>query len=727
MLHETYAPGDTASVAWSRQKKVSFLRLISEVRDGVRPPSVALLYGPTGCGKLSSVCAMLQELRDALGRPLRVEVMHSCEATPQQYYSFLMDTFTEHEMTGDDACASHPAASSVPADVSGGVTHKAQPLADAKSQRQSRVLVRVVKFYGESLLSPLHSRTLRFLDHYDAWRRAESSARRAGDGADALDASLLRRHLVLFILTTHDTHSDKVALGKLLPSRVLTHPCVYSFHCTPLTARNLAARVKDILCLERRRQKCGVRRRLSDDEVEFLCEHAHGDIRQVLLQVQWCCLSWEKGLRGAVAASTSAGAQEKKQPQPKSKRPRTVMDLLEEHDNSHVVGSTLQPSLTVETPSEEGAGTAVLFRDEYLDVAHATARILTNKYTISSVVKALNTEPERLLSYLTNNMPVYFRAGQMQEYAACAASASAADALRAAESFGRRRQAGASLHTVGLTSGDDSDSGGVMRLDLISLMLFGKTYEVCHKEVYIPRALVAQRPPPYQPLAYPRLRDVEPARKRLRNDEGGYTEIDFEQQKRRGEQHRLYSTELEWHQEFMRRLQLCPVGGSPWRSTEVDIVREALPALVNRCASLDAVLLEYAPYARCIVLDRSSPSAALGVPDSGATALSSSAASLSKLPAKMPSKPPGPKKTLFSFAKPKAASPQRRPCSLIRYNVLCCGLSEKPPVRAEYFFIPPRNADAGNNDDDLLDDAATDPNAPQPLLPDGEDIEEYSD
>ncbi|ESL10951.1 hypothetical protein TRSC58_01308 [Trypanosoma rangeli SC58] len=722
MLHEVYAPGDAASVAWSRQKKVAFLRLIADMRDGMRPPSVVVLHGPTGSGKLSSVRAMLEEQRDALGRPLRVEVMHSCEATPQQYYSFLMDTFTEHEMTGDDAWELHPATSSVHADVSGDVKDAARLLNDAKSHRRARVVARVVKFYGESLLSSLHTRTLRFLDHYDTWRRSELSAKRL---SDALDGPLLRRHFVLFILTTHDTHSDKVTLGKLLPSRVLTHSCIHFFHCTPLTTRNLTARVKDILCMERRQQKCGVRRRLSDDEVEFLCKHGHGDIRQALLQLQWACLLWERGLKEAGLTLTSAGTQGKKQSQTKSKKLRSVMDLLEDHDSAQVVTSTLQPPTTDEQGSEEETGTAVLFRDEYLDVAHATARILTQKYTLSSVVKELNTEPERLLGYLTNNMPVYFRSGQMQEYAECAASASAADALRAAESFGKRRQSGASLHTARLTSGDDSDGNGVMGLDLMSLMLFGKTYEVCHKDVCIPRALVAQRPPPYQPLAYPRLRDVESTRKRLRNDGRGYTENDFEQQMRR-EERGLYSTELEWRQEFMRRLQLCAVSCNSWRSTEADIVRESLPALLNRCAALDTVLLEYAPYAKCIVLDRSPLSATFRASDSGAIAPSRNMASASKRPVKPSPKPPGPKKTLFSFAKTEAPLPQRRACSLLRYNVLCCGLSERPAIRAESFFLVPRNDDTGD-DDDLLDDTAADSNTLQPLLPDGEDIEEYSD
>ncbi|RNF12295.1 hypothetical protein TraAM80_00443 [Trypanosoma rangeli] len=725
MLHEVYAPGDAASVAWSRQKKVAFLRLISDMQDGMRPPSVVVLYGPTGSGKLSSVRVMLEEQRDALGRPLLVEVMHSCEATPQQYYSFLMDTFTEHEMTGDDAWESHPAASSVLADVSGDVKDEARLPNGAKSHRLARVVARVVKFYGESLLSPLHTRTLRFLDHYDTWRCSELSAKCISDGTGALDGSLLRRHFVFFILTTHDTHSDKVTLGKLLPSRVLTHSCIHFFHCTPLTTRNLTARVKDILRMERQRQKCGVRHRLSDDEVEFLCKHGHGDIRQALLQVQWSCLLWERGLNEAGLTLTSAETQGKEKPQAKSKKLRSVMDLLEDHDSAEVVTSTLQPLMAAEQGSEEETGTAVLFRDEYLDVAHATARILTQKYTLSSVVRELNTEPEKLLGYLTNNMPVYFRSGQMQEYAECAASASAADALRAAESFGKRRQSGASLHTARLTSGDDSDGSGVVGLDLISLILFGKTYEVCHKDVCIPRALVAQRPPPYQPLAYPRLRDVELTRKRSRNDGWGYTENDFEQQMRRGERG-LYSTELEWRQEFMRRLQLCEVSGNSWRSTEADIVRESLPALLNRCVALDTVLLEYAPYARCIVLDRSPLSATFRASDSGAIALSKNMASASKRPVKPSPKPPGPKKTLFSFAKTNAPLLQRRPCSLLRYNVLCCGLSERPSVRVDSFFLVPRNDDTGD-DDDLLDDTAADSNTPRPLLPDGEDIEEYSD
>ncbi|KAF8286148.1 hypothetical protein TcBrA4_0029510 [Trypanosoma cruzi] len=727
MLHEAYAPEDTRSVAWSRQKKVAFLSLISGMRDGTRPPGVLLLYGPTGSGKLTSVRAMLREQRDAVGRPLLVEVLHSCESTPQQYYSFLMDTFTEHQLAGNDPCESHLSASSVSGDDSSDVKGRAQRPCEAQSRQQPRVVARLMKLYGESLISPLHARTLRFLDHYDAWRRAEFLGNCTGDGPNALDGSILRRHFVLFVLTTHDTHSDKVALGKLLPSRVLTHPCIYSFHCTPITTRNLTIRVKDVLRMEKRRQTCGVRCHISDEHVDFVCEHSNGDIRQALLQVQWRCLLGERGLNEAAFLSTSAGTPKKKGPRPKLKKPKNVMDLVDDHENVSAETCTLQSSLAPENGFEEEVEKAVLFRDEYLDVAHATARVLTQKYTVSSVAKELSIQPEKLFSYMTNNMPIYFRPDQMQEYAVCAAAASTADAMRSAELFGRRRQTGAELHTARLASDDDSDGMGVIGLDLMALVLFGKTYEVCHKDVCIPAALVAQRPPPYQPMAYPRLRDVEPTRKRFRNDGGGYIEDEFGRKRGRGEEHKVDFTEQEWRQEFLRRIEPRAMGGGSWQGADADILRETLPALVNRCASLETVLLEYAPYARCIVLDWSPPTASRGVLDGNATALSSNVESFKKRPVETSFKPPGPKKTLFSFAERRAPSLQKRPCLLLRYKILCCGLVERPPVRAEHFFIVKRHDDNGDDGDDLLDDAASDPNAPLPLLPDGEDIEEYDD
>lgn len=43
-------------------------------------------------------------------------------------------------------------------------------------------------------------------------------------------------------------------------------------------------------------------------------------------------------------------------------------------------------------------------------------------------------------------------------------------------------------------------------LDYMSLVVFDKTYRVRHYSVSVPRTFMPQRPPPFTPHAYPRLR-----------------------------------------------------------------------------------------------------------------------------------------------------------------------------------------------------------------------------
>lgn len=55
-------------------------------------------------------------------------------------------------------------------------------------------------------------------------------------------------------------------------------------------------------------------------------------------------------------------------------------------------------------------------------------------------------------------------------------------------------------------------------LDYMSLVVFDKTYRVRHHSVNVPRTFMPQRPPPFMPHAYPRLRCNRIARFRAYNN-----------------------------------------------------------------------------------------------------------------------------------------------------------------------------------------------------------------
>ncbi|ORC90920.1 uncharacterized protein TM35_000073440 [Trypanosoma theileri] len=792
MLHELYAPQDTEAVAWSRQKKTVFLRLFSDMQKGVQPPRVILLYGPTGCGKLSAVQTLLCEQRDACGLPPLLQVLHTSEITHQQYYQFLMDTFTVHEGIDSSGWGS-----STPMNSSDNLntSNEINPNGKKKSQYQEgRVVVRVVKYYGEAPMSHLHTLTLRFLDHYDTWRRVYTAAnttnnsnsnsnnnsnssssysttiRNSNDTSTGMigNLSLLRRHFVIFIATTHDTHSDKVALSKSFPTRVLLHPSLQTFHCTPITTRNMSTRIKEILKMEMRRRSLlfNLESFVSDEDIQFLCENSHGDIRHALLQLEWYLLG-RKELRKD-SKYLSSGYKPKQKKSKISQKVKNVIDILDEGESLSSMECMSESSLSIKVDADknEGENISMIFRDEYLDVAHATARILSQKYTMSTVAEELNVEPEKLLGYLTNNMPAYFHSDQIQEYAACAAAASSADALRASGTFNKWRRAGGELHTNRVTNSDENEGAGAIGMDLLSLVLFTTSYVVYHKEVHTPHSFIAQRPPPYHPSAYPRLRELtRQVRKRLRNTWNDYycyydnsvdhtNYYDVFSKNKIGDSEgilapELLSTEQSWRQDFLRRLQLHASDGSKLSGMEVDIIRESLPSLMNGCSALDTVLLEYLPYARHIVLDRplrvikkekvmtSNTSSSSFVSTPTTTTITTTANTSISLPTKGFVKKTtfdmtGPKRTLFSFSKTeKREKPVKRICSLLRYNILCCGLPEKPPVRGDYFILATDNED---DEYDQVDDSRAGsanvnafPNASPSMLPDGEDIEEYSD
>lgn len=274
MLNEVYAPTTVADLAWSRQKIVALSTLVRSTRSGAQNPRILLLYGPPGCGKLESLKVLLREAPPAAASttsksktpapapqviepPTIVSVFHTCEASSTAYSQFL-----QHVLSLCSGQLVGSALTLTPRDMHGG---RDTPSAPSDVQH-----AHIIKFYGEPATHVLHRATVAFLRQYEALRLqaireeeqqqqqhqrrylAKALASPASPSTTLMDH--LRRNLIFFVHTTHDSHNDKVDLGSALPAAVLQSAAVELFHCTPVTEINLKKRLRHILDTEARRR-----------------------------------------------------------------------------------------------------------------------------------------------------------------------------------------------------------------------------------------------------------------------------------------------------------------------------------------------------------------------------------------------------------------------------------------------------------------------------------------
>ncbi|CAG9578375.1 conserved hypothetical protein [Leishmania major strain Friedlin] len=431
-------------------------------------------------------------------------------------------------------------------------------------------------------------------------------------------------------------------------------------------------------------------------------------------------------------------------------------------------------------------------RDEYLGLSHAIGRLLTQKYCIDEVLDTLNVPPRKILDYLTNNQIRYFGDDQLPQYARCIDAASDADALRASELSGsfagvpnatalRERRQLADRTTAGENLGNTG-----RLLEFIALQLFHLTYRAIQTEVRPPPGFVAQEPPPYLRLAYPRLRDIS------------YSAMSYSM--RRGEDRTeadpaAYLSEREWVQQALARLESVPAvsargssasygsdsnrrrrfdagaGGGSSHATltpriqtdEVDVLREGLPDLLYRCGSTEAVLLDYYALAPYILLTVTpplplQPSHAERVPASAALASRSQACEEANTTAQsrgvhiapdapsLPSCSPGasttpttaPRRTVFRFTSsplsalvPAMASPSAhsvptrpclRPCTPLQVAILQRGRNPATAQLRSDLFVLSTDGVG-----DRTAGAATESSAERPLIPHGDEIEDIDE
>lgn len=295
---------------------------------------------------------------------------------------------------------------------------------------------------------------------------------------------------------------------------------------------------------------------------------------------------------------------------------------------SVVEGSAATTTSSVPRPAVHSSRVSAtpFSRDETVDLFHSIARLLTQKYALQDVLAKLTVPSRKVVDYLVHNMHSYFKEDEIHEYAACVAAGSYVDTLRSDVEW-KERTTGVGHRNGGVLQGrtneEDSEVTGMLgwHLGQLALLIFNASYRVYHVEVASPGHFVAQLPPPFEPPSYPRIRDAARApsgltaftsasqsgfgsplqeRKSGSATMGGPALIERQWPEWMWERGFL----IRWREWAARQRDHASSNYMPtFAPAVVDIVREALPAMLDRCGSLSAILTDYAPYAWLIVLE----------------------------------------------------------------------------------------------------------------------------
>lgn len=657
MWHELYAPTSVSECTWSRQKVTELTNLVHRFVGGGEDGAV-LLYGPSGSGKTTSIAPIVQSVVPDVS--LRLHLM--APDAPAAKAVEDLQRFLSSGLSSQNALRAVPDAPAVDGGHGG------------SSATCSSLCIQVVKLlsFGESYIKradgtngpTIASSIERFLHHMTEERTKVSRA-----------AHSATTTITFFLHTTHDSHSDKVNLNQHFGDALVNHARLVKFHNTAATAKSIKARLVTIL---ERQAKVDAQRGLpryrveamGAAEIDRIASCSNGDIRQALLQLQFMSID------PAAAGRTRLSAVEKRCTATTTQPSPVVVDLVDPVDDEvdRLFGSTtlgaqrktskrgarnvaplaLAPPSTptstiedlldgqLEAPTKPIVKTGahvkanVGVRDEYIDVAHAAARLLTQKYNVPDVLRVLTVPPERLMGYMTNNMHHYFTHDQIDAYAACCELASFGEHFA---SPSETVEHGGGVGSVGDGGCGEESGGGGRRggrlhtqeaeaLAQMGLHVVQCGYCCLHRQLVVPKVLLSQKPPPFMPPSFPRIstskyiaagrRGFSAKRPRSCDGEGSDTLLwclpaddDHAEQIR---SHTVTDTSPLWREWADRVLAVCPAAPSSSNSnmgmhapslvSVMDAVRGLFMLAIDRkCCSAAEVVLDVIPMVQKIVFN----------------------------------------------------------------------------------------------------------------------------
>lgn len=574
MWSDVFAPQTRADLAWSPSKLNELVALTNSVVHGNRHVAI-LMYGPSGCGKAVTPRVAVPQL---LGPDEVVVQEHHVGSSLTRPGEELERFLFGATCFGDG--------------------HPSGPPATVATAKKKKLLLRIVKLAAVDGIAREGRRQRGGFDPVlsilGCLERCVSSLERIDCRAMPITAvgSQFHSSITILVHTVHDCHSDKVNLNEHFSDRILHSSAVLKFHCTRVTDRAVRLRLEHVL--KKESDTSGAtqfhRRHLPQAALDSVVAAAHGDLRQALLQLQWASIDVSTG--HAPTAAKKKNSITRATTSAKGHAAVVVVDVDDASDDNIEAlttsdddvparrsrlpptgGSTrIRPvGVSSKRPrdGDDGAvveATQVASRNEYIDVAHACARLLTQKYTVDQVCGCITAPLHVLAGYWWFNAHHYFGEDQMEAYATCI------EAVSQHETFFTPSE---QLDLSGSASMSSSAERREGYLASCGMELLQRCYSTSHRFVQIPRTFLSQRPPPPQTRCFPR---VIPGR------------VDGDDDQQRGRANVLHRAET-----FPER------GGS--LSAIADVCREYLLPEMCGTLSLSDTILDYASILPKIVFE----------------------------------------------------------------------------------------------------------------------------
>lgn len=629
---------------WSGPKVKEFCSIVTNAVGSSRHLAV-LLYGPSGCGKLVTPPILI---RDVCSNPPAISTVFAFHHMGESLTRPVEELDRFFSGAGSSSWALSVGSSSPPS---------------------PQLVVRVVKLMnfdeGERDDSSASLRA-------SLWRCLERSMKTIECLDDGTQTTTMQfgghafsASLTLFVHTVHDTHSDKVNLNAHFSDVFLRSPSMIKFHCTSITPRAIKLRLLRVLASRdgpsSSFSKSSKRGREGNDAphhrtnagaVDRISLTSSGDIRQALLQLQWASIpigaTDSEVVDHPSREALSANSERKKS---------TIEDLLCGSE-----GNCLQEN-DLENAS---GGAATIVRDEYIDVAHGAARLLTQKYAAKDVMSSLTVPSHKMLGYFASNLHHYFGDEQTEAYALCAELLSSVEKMMLPSELLDVRGGGTTLDDTQATrSHRAAHEVSPNALASAGMELLQRGYCVYHKDVVVPKTFLSQRPPPYLPSCFPKISTVQRQwRPRctfprfLQRDSTFNDAESYESQDSGTKNTESILDEFRVRMRAVvsaveRPLSLLPVA---------DILREVLSD--NRVGSLSDALLDTVPLMLWIVLDGPHRRSRCGrlADESTPAVVRKESPRIEQVPVIAPL---GTKKTMFSFGAAAASSQVIRPRDVI--------------------------------------------------------------